>query len=150
MFYLVFHSFFNFLGELFHFADRNFYSDWWNAPDSNVFWRKWNTPVHRWALRCVYKRRISYNYDQGVYRTWKPGIFRVWRIGTKTPEYSPNYPRISTIFISRFQISVLFKMLVRETRYFFSVWKVEENYVRFFFVARKLEKNKPINELKYN
>ena len=32
-FYLLFHSFCNFTGEIFQFADREFYRDWWNAKD---------------------------------------------------------------------------------------------------------------------
>lgn len=50
-FYLMFHSFLNLIGEMLHFADRNFYCDWWNANNIDTFWRSWNMPVHRWALR---------------------------------------------------------------------------------------------------
>jgi diacylglycerol O-acyltransferase-1 len=50
-FYLLFHSFLNLMGELLHFADRHYYSDWWNANNIDVFWRSWNMPVHRWAVR---------------------------------------------------------------------------------------------------
>ncbi|XP_031772946.1 diacylglycerol O-acyltransferase 1 isoform X3 [Apis florea] len=50
-FYLTFHSLLNLVGELLHFADRNFYCDWWNAHNIDIFWRTWNMPVHRWAVR---------------------------------------------------------------------------------------------------
>lgn len=63
-FYLLFHSWLNFTGEILHFADRNFYLDWWNASNSNVFWRKWNTPVHRWAVRHVYVPLVDLGYDK--------------------------------------------------------------------------------------
>jgi diacylglycerol O-acyltransferase-1 len=53
-FYLVFHCWLNILGEVLKFADRDFYSDWWNAPDIDTFWRSWNAPVHRWAVRHMY------------------------------------------------------------------------------------------------
>lgn len=53
-FYLMFHSLFNLLGEILHFADRNFYCDWWNANNVEIFWRTWNMPVHRWCVRHVY------------------------------------------------------------------------------------------------
>ncbi|KAI8427894.1 hypothetical protein MSG28_002247 [Choristoneura fumiferana] len=53
-FYLSFHSFLNLMGELLHFADRHFYADWWNANNIGVFWRTWNLPVHKWAVRHVY------------------------------------------------------------------------------------------------
>lgn len=39
------------MGEVLHFADRNFYGDWWNANNIDTFWRSWNLPVHRWAVR---------------------------------------------------------------------------------------------------
>ncbi|CAL8100167.1 unnamed protein product [Calicophoron daubneyi] len=51
MFYALFHSFFNFLGELLHFGDRFFYGDWWNAETVPAFWSTWNIPVHRFARR---------------------------------------------------------------------------------------------------
>lgn len=63
-FYLLFHSWLNFTGELFCFADRNFYLDWWNAKNVNVFWRKWNTVVHRWALRHVYWPMVEIGYGK--------------------------------------------------------------------------------------
>ena len=50
-FYLIFHSYLNLVGELTQFGDRRFYLDWWNAPDINTFWRTWNLPVHRFAMR---------------------------------------------------------------------------------------------------
>ncbi|XP_045766748.1 diacylglycerol O-acyltransferase 1 isoform X2 [Maniola jurtina] len=53
-FYLSFHSFLNLMGELLHFADRNFYNDWWNANNIAEFWSSWNMPVHVWAVRHVY------------------------------------------------------------------------------------------------
>ncbi|XP_063617631.1 diacylglycerol O-acyltransferase 1 isoform X2 [Cydia splendana] len=53
-FYLTFHSFLNLMGELMHFADRHFYGDWWNANNIGTFWRTWNLPVHKWAVRHVY------------------------------------------------------------------------------------------------
>ena len=49
--WMMFHSFLNTLGEILGFADRNFYSDWWNADDLFHFWKMWNLPVHRWAVR---------------------------------------------------------------------------------------------------
>jgi diacylglycerol O-acyltransferase-1 len=55
MFYLVFHSVLNTVGEIMQFADRNFYSDWWNAKNVIEFWKKWNLPVHGWCLRHLYK-----------------------------------------------------------------------------------------------
>ncbi|XP_023949775.2 diacylglycerol O-acyltransferase 1 isoform X1 [Bicyclus anynana] len=54
LFYLSFHSFLNLMGELLHFADRNFYNDWWNANNIAQFWSTWNMPVHVWAVRHVY------------------------------------------------------------------------------------------------
>lgn len=63
-FYIVFHSYFNLLGELLHFADRNFYADWWNANNIDTFWRNWNLPVHRWAVRHLYLPIVESGYNK--------------------------------------------------------------------------------------
>jgi sterol O-acyltransferase len=36
------------------FADRQFYSDWWNSLDWLEFSREWNVPVHHFFRRHVY------------------------------------------------------------------------------------------------
>ena len=58
-FYLLFHSFLNTMGEILSFADRNFYNDWWNSDDIINFWKSWNLPVHRWAVRHLYKPLLN-------------------------------------------------------------------------------------------
>lgn len=63
MFYSFFHSYMNLWGELTMFADRRFYSDWWNAGDLSEYWRKWNFPIHSFLMRHVYfplRRRNVY------------------------------------------------------------------------------------------
>ncbi|XP_077284254.1 diacylglycerol O-acyltransferase isoform X2 [Arctopsyche grandis] len=65
-FYLMFHSFLNLMGELLHFADRNFYNDWWNANNIDTFWRTWNMPVHRWAVRHVYIPVVRRGHSKSV------------------------------------------------------------------------------------
>ncbi|CAG4944799.1 unnamed protein product [Colias eurytheme] len=65
-FYLSFHSFLNLMGELLHFADRNFYNDWWNARNIAVFWSTWNMPVHLWAVRHVYIPITEMGYGKGL------------------------------------------------------------------------------------
>lgn len=37
-FYLIFHTYLNFWAELTQFADRRFYSDWWNASNLGEYW----------------------------------------------------------------------------------------------------------------
>ncbi|XP_022340814.2 diacylglycerol O-acyltransferase 1-like isoform X1 [Crassostrea virginica] len=54
-FYWFFHSCLNVTAELLRFGDREFYRDWWNAESISEFWQNWNVPVHRWALRHLYK-----------------------------------------------------------------------------------------------
>jgi diacylglycerol O-acyltransferase-1 len=61
-FYAFFHSYMNVLAELLRFGDREFYRDWWNAEDVNVFWQNWNIPVHKFCLRHIYKPLLA----QGV------------------------------------------------------------------------------------
>ena len=56
-FYLIFHSFLNTVGEVLRFADREFYRDWWNSNNVLDFWKTWNLPVHRWAVRHLFKVR---------------------------------------------------------------------------------------------
>ena len=56
----------NLTSELLYFADRNFYCDWWNANNVNEFWRTWNMPVHRWALRHLYFPILGMGYDKNV------------------------------------------------------------------------------------
>ena len=62
-FYLLFHSFLNTMGEILSFADRNFYNDWWNSDDIVVFWKTWNLPVHRWAVRHLYKPLLKSGFS---------------------------------------------------------------------------------------
>lgn len=69
MFYIQFHSWFNLLGEVLQFADRNFYADWWNANNIDVFWRNWNLPVHRWALRHLYFPLVEMGYGKNIAST---------------------------------------------------------------------------------
>ncbi|XP_022914284.1 diacylglycerol O-acyltransferase 1 isoform X2 [Onthophagus taurus] len=66
MFYIVFHSFYNLIGEVLQFADRNFYCDWWNANNIDTFWRTWNMPVHRWAVRHLYIPVVEMGYGRHV------------------------------------------------------------------------------------
>ncbi|XP_044588980.1 diacylglycerol O-acyltransferase 1 [Cotesia glomerata] len=63
-FYLFFHSYLNLMGELLHFADRNFYGDWWNANNIDTFWRTWNLAVHRWAVRHLYIPVVEMGYSK--------------------------------------------------------------------------------------
>ena len=53
-FFSLFHAWSNFWAEVTRFADRRFYSDWWNAGGLAEYWRKWNNPIHNWLVRHVY------------------------------------------------------------------------------------------------
>lgn len=66
MFYICFHSWLNLIGEVLQFADRNFYADWWNSNNIDVFWRTWNLPVHRWAVRHLYWPIIDQGYSRST------------------------------------------------------------------------------------
>ncbi|KAK5132619.1 hypothetical protein LTR08_008818 [Meristemomyces frigidus] len=58
MFLLVFLAVFEYIlgvfAEITRFADRQFYSDWWNSLDWLEFSREWNIPVHNFFRRHVY------------------------------------------------------------------------------------------------
>lgn len=64
-FYIIFHCWFNLLGEILDFGDRqSFYKDWWNAPGINEYWQMWNGPMHQWFKRHVYHPLINkYNFS---------------------------------------------------------------------------------------
>ncbi|KAE8743474.1 hypothetical protein FOCC_FOCC010926, partial [Frankliniella occidentalis] len=49
-FYELFHVNMILVSELTRFADRRSYDSWWDSEDMNVFWRRWNLPVHHWCI----------------------------------------------------------------------------------------------------
>ncbi|SCV71124.1 BQ2448_2712 [Microbotryum intermedium] len=59
IFFIIFECILNGFAELTSFADRGFYSDWWNSQSFDEFSRKWNIPVHTFLLRHVYASTIS-------------------------------------------------------------------------------------------
>lgn len=63
-FLLVFLVIFEYLlgafAEITCFADRHFYSDWWNSSDWLEFSREWNVPVHHFLRRHVYFSSRTY------------------------------------------------------------------------------------------
>nr|CAD2165028.1 unnamed protein product [Meloidogyne enterolobii] len=65
-FYLYFHSFLNLIAEIMRFGDRQFYLDFWNSESVSVFWKTWNIPVHRWALRHVYRPCVRNGVSRNV------------------------------------------------------------------------------------
>jgi len=68
-FYAFFQSFLNALAEVMMFADRDFYSDWWNAPTIREYWTSWNKPVSRFMRRHLYTPLIG--------RGWNPAVAQV-------------------------------------------------------------------------
>ncbi|KAI8896577.1 MBOAT, membrane-bound O-acyltransferase family-domain-containing protein [Globomyces pollinis-pini] len=59
MFFLLFDCITNFFAEITCFADRQFYSDWWNSPTYDAFARDWNKPVHQFLLRHCYQESMT-------------------------------------------------------------------------------------------
>eukprot|EP01116_Phalansterium_solitarium_P000205 TRINITY_DN10118_c0_g1_i2.p1 TRINITY_DN10118_c0_g1~~TRINITY_DN10118_c0_g1_i2.p1 ORF type:complete len:617 (-),score=211.83 TRINITY_DN10118_c0_g1_i2:633-2483(-) len=53
-FYLLLHSWMNAFAEVTRFADRRFYSDWWNARSWSAYYRKWNIVVHNFIHRHIF------------------------------------------------------------------------------------------------
>ncbi|TAQ84897.1 hypothetical protein B7494_g6780 [Chlorociboria aeruginascens] len=51
---LIFEYLLGAFAEITCFADRHFYSDWWNSVDWLEFSREWNIPVHHFFRRHVY------------------------------------------------------------------------------------------------
>jgi sterol O-acyltransferase len=54
VFLVIFEYVLGALAELTRFADRHFYSDWWNSTDWLEFSREWNIPVYSFLRRHVY------------------------------------------------------------------------------------------------
>jgi len=68
IFFGLFHAWTNFWGEITRFADRRFYSDWWNAGNLAEYWRKWNYPIHNWLVRHVYFPLIRRGFSDSLAR----------------------------------------------------------------------------------
>lgn len=54
VFLVIFEYVLGAFAEITRFADRRFYSDWWNSSDWLEFSRQWNIPVHHFLRRHVY------------------------------------------------------------------------------------------------
>ncbi|KAI2643404.1 MBOAT-domain-containing protein [Xylaria nigripes] len=54
VFLVIFEYVLGAFAEITRFADRHFYSDWWNCSDWMEFSRQWNVPVYSFLRRHVY------------------------------------------------------------------------------------------------
>ncbi|RGP60384.1 sterol o-acyltransferase [Fusarium longipes] len=54
VFLVIFEYVLGAFAEITRFADRHFYSDWWNSTDWMEFSREWNIPVYSFLRRHVY------------------------------------------------------------------------------------------------
>jgi len=54
VFYGILHCWLNAFAELTRFADRHFYSDWWNSTSWGTYYRKWNYVVHKFLHRHIF------------------------------------------------------------------------------------------------
>ena len=58
-FYALFQSFLNALAEITMFGDRNFYEDWWNSTNLQMYWSTWNKPVYHFMRRHVFSPLVG-------------------------------------------------------------------------------------------
>lgn len=58
-FFFVFEYWCNLFAELTRFADRQFYTDWWNGISFYDFSTRWNVPVHRFLQKHVYRELLD-------------------------------------------------------------------------------------------
>jgi diacylglycerol O-acyltransferase-1 len=58
-FFALFQSFLNGLAEIMYFADREFYSDWWNSSNLRSYWTSWNKPVTHFMKRHIYTPMVG-------------------------------------------------------------------------------------------
>ena len=63
-FFAVFQSALNGLAEIMRFADREFYTDWWNSPSVGTYWRTWNKPVYHFMRRHIYSPLIGRGWSE--------------------------------------------------------------------------------------
>lgn len=58
-FFAVFQSLLNALAEFMYFADREFYTDWWNVSNVRLYWTSWNKPVTNFMKRHIYAPMVN-------------------------------------------------------------------------------------------
>ena len=58
-FFFVFEYWCNLFAELTCFADRQFYTDWWNGISFYDFSTRWNIPVHKFLQKYIYRHLID-------------------------------------------------------------------------------------------
>lgn len=111
-FYLSFHSMLNMIGEIMHFADRNFYCDWWNSDNIDTFWRTWNMPVHRWCVRHIYIPIVDMGYNKYFASTivfFFSAFFHEYLVNCNQFDFSLHIFAHSLYDLSYFQVSVPLK-----------------------------------------
>jgi len=64
VFLVIFEYVLGAFAEITRFADRQFYSDWWNSLDWLEFSREWNIPVHNFFRRHVYSASRGSNLSR--------------------------------------------------------------------------------------
>ncbi|CAB3397671.1 unnamed protein product [Caenorhabditis bovis] len=85
-FYTFFHSFLNLVAELLRFADREFYRDFWNSETTSYFWKTWNIPAHRFAVRHIYMPMMRNNFSK------RSAFFVVFFVSAFFHEYLVSVP----------------------------------------------------------
>eukprot|EP01116_Phalansterium_solitarium_P023464 TRINITY_DN8228_c0_g1_i1.p1 TRINITY_DN8228_c0_g1~~TRINITY_DN8228_c0_g1_i1.p1 ORF type:complete len:641 (-),score=238.70 TRINITY_DN8228_c0_g1_i1:95-2017(-) len=74
-FMMLLHSWMNVFAEITRFADRRFYSDWWNARSWSAYYRKWNIVVHNFIHRHIFVE-LMVNWKVGKHTSmWITFIF---------------------------------------------------------------------------
>ncbi|EGP88387.1 uncharacterized protein MYCGRDRAFT_41169 [Zymoseptoria tritici IPO323] len=66
VFLVIFEYVLGAFAEITAFADRRFYSDWWNSLDWLEFSREWNIPVHNFFRRHVYAASRGVGWSRPV------------------------------------------------------------------------------------
>ncbi|KAK1807693.1 Sterol O-acyltransferase 2 (Sterol-ester synthase 2), partial [Friedmanniomyces endolithicus] len=66
VFLVIFEYVLGAFAEITRFADRQFYSDWWNSLDWLEFSREWNIPVHNFFRRHVYSASRQVKMGRGL------------------------------------------------------------------------------------
>ena len=64
-------SWMNFGAEMTCFADRQFYTDWWNCKNYATYYRNWNMPIYEWLHVYIYRdlRKVSLDYLKATWQS---------------------------------------------------------------------------------
>ena len=118
-----------------------FFSDFWNAETLSVFWKTWNIPVHRWAVRHVYKPMVSFGFSK------MSASVAVFFISAFFHEYLVKFIIFIWFYITLYMCTYLFAWLRyrSQSRYLCSAYGLfMEWYLKFLWALLRTKFSKEV------